>query len=271
MKCVRVQEDDWTWVCDCPLQDQIRELPRLGPSEDSFLGAKGKEERHTMAMKTPDRKRMETSLNKAAEALADSTQLPMRSQTTGAITPQVNLIVAAAVGPGGLEPGGSLKFNLELLPRKPWVIGVDGHLPWRLPLDLKAWFKPKTLAAPGQTMVMGRKTFEGMGKLEGRRHIIMTRQPDYQVEGCHVVHTTDEVMGLCGPGTELMVIGGGDIYKLFLPLASRIYLTLIRGDVEGDTFLDPIDASVWKEVDRKEPPPNPRRTLPFAWLTLERR
>lgn len=267
MKCVRVSEDDWTWVCDCPLQAHFRELPKLEPSEDSFLGAK-EEERHTMAMKTPDRERMETSLNKAAAEIANATQPPMmRSRKTGAVTPMVSLILAAAAPPGD----GKSPFNLNLVPQIPWAIGKDGRLPWRLPLDLKAWFKPKTLSAPGRTMVMGRKTFESMGQLEGRRHIILTRQPDYQASGCYVVHTVEDAVRLCDPGMELMVIGGAEIYKLFLPLASRIYLTLIRGWVEADTYVDPIDPKVWKEICREEPPPNPKRPLDFAWLTLEKR
>jgi dihydrofolate reductase len=112
------------------------------------------------------------------------------------------------------------------------VIGRDGGLPWRIPADLKR-FKAMTMGKP---MVMGRKTFESFpGPLPGRRHIVLTRDPDWQAEGAEVAHTVDEAIVLAGEVPEIAVIGGAQIFEQFLDRADRVEVTVIWKDFDGDT------------------------------------
>jgi dihydrofolate reductase len=113
------------------------------------------------------------------------------------------------------------------------IIGADGGLPWRLPSDLKR-FKETTLGKP---IIMGRKTWEGLPRkpLPGRVNIVVTRQSSFAAEGAVVVGSVADALARAGEASEVCVIGGGEIYRMFLPLADRIYLTLVDADVEGDT------------------------------------
>ena len=145
------------------------------------------------------------------------------------------------------------------------VIGRDGKLPWHLPADLKR-FKALTM---GSTMVMGRKTFESLpGLLPGRRHIVLTHDPGWRAEGAEVVHSVDEALAVAGDG-PLSVIGGAEIFALFLPMADRIELTEVLADVEGDTAMpDPRDGEDWREVWSEGHPGETDRP-PFRFVTLE--
>ena len=144
------------------------------------------------------------------------------------------------------------------------TIGRDGTLPWHIPVDLRR-FKALTIGKP---MIMGRKTFESFpGPLPGRRHIVLTRDPDWRAEGAEVVHTVDHALALAGDG-EVAVIGGAEINALFLPLATRVELTEVHADIPGDTFMPPLGAS-WSEVFREEHPAADGRPA-FAFVTLRR-
>jgi dihydrofolate reductase len=123
------------------------------------------------------------------------------------------------------------------------VIGRDGKLPWHIPADLKR-FKALTM---GSVMVMGRKTFESLpGLLPGRRHVVLTRDPLWHAQGAEVAHSTEEALRLA-QGEPVSVIGGADIFGLFLPIADRIELTEVLADVPGDTFIpDPRDGGNWR-------------------------
>ncbi len=147
------------------------------------------------------------------------------------------------------------------------VIGRDGGLPWHIPADLKR-FKRLTM---GSAMVMGRRTFDSLpGLLLGRRHIVLTRNRDWSVPGVEVVHDLDQALG-AARGEPLSVIGGGDLFKLFLPLADSIELTEVLADVEGDTFIDdPRALGRWAEVAREEHPAADGQPA-FRFVTLERR
>ena len=113
------------------------------------------------------------------------------------------------------------------------VIGREGELPWRLSDDLKH-FKAITMGKP---IVMGRKTWESIGRpLPGRQNIVITRQAGFVAAGCDVVSSTAEAVTTAGDVAEIMVIGGSDIYALFLPQAQRVYLTRVHAEVEGDAF-----------------------------------
>ena len=127
------------------------------------------------------------------------------------------------------------------------VIGRDGALPWHLPADLRR-FKALTIGDP---MIMGRKTFESLpGLLPGRRHIVLTRSPDWRAEGAEVVRDVPEALRAAGE-PRVSVIGGADIFRLFLPLADRIELTEVHARPEGDTFMEPFDVVQWREVARE--------------------
>lgn len=146
------------------------------------------------------------------------------------------------------------------------VIGRDNALPWHLPADLKR-FKAITM---GGAMVMGRKTFESLpGLLPGRRHLVLTRDPDWAAEGAEVVHSVGEAIQAAGDN-RLYVIGGAEIFALFLPLAQTIELTEVLEDVEGDTHVpDPREDHHFVETLREEWPSVDGRP-PFAFVTLER-
>lgn len=124
------------------------------------------------------------------------------------------------------------------------VIGKDGKLPWHLPEDLK-YFKEKTLGYP---IIMGRKTFEGLGKpLPGRENIILTRDPNYAAESCTVYNSPTQIAVRSDVG---FVIGGAELIQEFLPTSEFLYVTMIDHDFEGDTFIGDIKWSKWEQVYR---------------------
>ncbi|MCB2076491.1 MAG: dihydrofolate reductase [Novosphingobium sp.] len=149
------------------------------------------------------------------------------------------------------------------------TIGNKGALPWRLPADLKR-FKALTMGQDGmgRPMIMGRATFESLpGLLPGRRHIVLTRNSDWTAGGAESVHTVGDALALAGEG-EVMVIGGAEIYGLFLPLAHRIELTEVHADYEGDTHMHAPGAE-WRETAREEHAATGDRPA-FAFVTLVR-
>lgn len=126
------------------------------------------------------------------------------------------------------------------------VIGKDGKMPWHLPADLRR-FKQLTMNRP---MIMGRKTFDSLpALLQDRRHIVLTRDKTWEEEGAEVVHSVEEALRRAN-GPHAMVIGGAEIYRLFLPLATRIELTHVHLDAAGDASIDYPDADIWQEVAR---------------------
>ena len=129
------------------------------------------------------------------------------------------------------------------------VIGVQGELPWRLSGDLQR-FKALTMGKP---IVMGRLTFESIGRpLPGRQNIVISRQADYEADGCDVVQSVDAAIAAAADAEEIMIIGGSHIYQEFLPRADRIYLTRVQVELEGDAYLPEIDMSNWVEAKREE-------------------
>lgn len=147
------------------------------------------------------------------------------------------------------------------------VIGRDGGLPWRLPADLKR-FKALTLGPDGggQPMIMGRKTFEGFpAPLPGRRHIVLTRDRDWCADGAEVVHSVDDALALAGD--DAWVIGGAEVFALFLGRADRIELTEVHCDAEGDVSVPPFAG--WREVARADHSAGGERPA-YSFVTLER-
>ena len=145
------------------------------------------------------------------------------------------------------------------------VIGKEGTLPWHLPADLKR-FKQLTMGKP---MIMGRKTFESFPRpLPGRRHIVLTRDRTWRADGAEVAHDPAQALALAGKG-PLSVIGGADIFHLFMTRADAIELTEVHDDPAGDTWMDAPDATTWREVAREDHPALDGRPA-YSFVRLER-
>ena len=146
------------------------------------------------------------------------------------------------------------------------VIGRDGTLPWRISADLKR-FKRLTM---GSAMIMGRRTFDSLpGLLPGRRHIVLTRDRGWSADGAEVAHSVDEALALAG-SEPVSVIGGAEIFELFLRHADRMELTEVHGDIPGDTVMaDPRSEGTWREVAREDHAAE-GDTPAFSFITLDR-
>ncbi len=149
------------------------------------------------------------------------------------------------------------------------VIGNKNKIPWRIPADMK-YFKSRT---KGNVVVMGRKTFESLGKpLPDRVNIVITHQEDFHPEGAFVVSTMEAALRKAKqfPGKEIFIIGGGEIYLQSLELADRIYLTRIHQHFEGDTFFPELPASKWKIVSNESHQPDEKNPHPYSFITYAR-
>jgi dihydrofolate reductase len=144
------------------------------------------------------------------------------------------------------------------------TIALEGDVPWKISADLKR-FKRLTMGLP---MIMGRKTFDSLpGLLPGRRHIVLTRQVGWQAPGAEVAHSLDQALELAGPG-DVAVIGGNDIFELFMPLATRLEITEIHENTGGDVFMA-APGPEWRELARDEHPAQGNDPA-YAFVTLER-
>jgi dihydrofolate reductase len=149
-------------------------------------------------------------------------------------------------------------------------IGKDNALPWRLSSDLRR-FRELTM---GHHIVMGRKTFESIGKpLAGRTIIIVTHQPHYDAAGCLVAHSIDDALRLAEQRgeTNLFVGGGAEVYSATLNRCDKLYLTEVDADVDADTFFQAIDEARWVEEQSERHEPDERNQYPFTFRTLVRR
>jgi dihydrofolate reductase len=148
------------------------------------------------------------------------------------------------------------------------VIGRGNRLPWRLPADLRR-FKALTL---GKYVLMGRKTYESIGKaLPGRTNLVLSRSPAFAPSDCTVVAGIDAARAAAGDRAALMVIGGAEIYRQCLPLSVRIHLTLVHTAIEGgDAFFDGWRGPQWRESSRERHEADDKNSYPFSFVTLER-
>ncbi len=150
------------------------------------------------------------------------------------------------------------------------VIGLHGQLPWRLPADLR-WFKRHTLGHP---VLMGRKTWDSLGRpLPGRANLVVSRQAELTLPGAHVF--TDVAAALAyarqlDGGEEVFGIGGGELYRLLLPIADRVLLTRVQATVAGDTFFPELREAEWREESRELHPADERHAYAFSFLDLRR-
>jgi dihydrofolate reductase len=141
------------------------------------------------------------------------------------------------------------------------VIGARNGMPWHLPEDF-AYFKRTTMGHP---MVMGRKTFDSIGRaLPGRRSIVITRRPDWSHPDVETAHSLAEALSLAGPADEVFVVGGGEVYAEAMPYAHRLLVTEVDQEPDGDVHFPPIDPAAWGETSREQ-------RDGFAWVTYDRR
>lgn len=147
------------------------------------------------------------------------------------------------------------------------LIGKNNGLPWHLPADL-AYFKSVTMAKP---IMMGRKTFDSIGRpLPGRQNIVLTRS-DAEIEGVTVVHSIKEAISAAGDAEEVMVIGGSAIYELVLPEVQRMYLSFIDGEFEGDAWFPEFNDKDWEIIDEKEQEPDEKNGHACRFVTYQRK
>ncbi|QKJ30549.1 dihydrofolate reductase [Mucilaginibacter mali] len=147
------------------------------------------------------------------------------------------------------------------------AIGKNNQLLWHLPNDLKH-FKRIT---SGHTVIMGRKTYDSVGRpLPNRRNIIITRQ-NIEIPGCEVVGSVDEAIALCAGEEEVFIVGGAEIYKLAMPQTDRIYLTIVHQSFNADAYFPQIDDNEWAETEREDHGTDEKHAIPYSFITLQRR
>ena len=147
------------------------------------------------------------------------------------------------------------------------VIGKDNKMPWHLPADLR-FFKKTTMGKP---IIMGRKTWESLGRLlPGRQHIVVTRNKDYSAEGVEIVHSTGAALKQASSADEAVIIGGFFLYQSMLPLTDRLYLTEIDAEFEGDTFFPHWNRDEWKVMSSDSHPADEKNPFPYKFTVYER-
>ncbi len=148
------------------------------------------------------------------------------------------------------------------------VIGIENRLPWNLPADMK-WFRQQTLGKP---VLMGRKTYDSIGKpLPGRRNIIISRDSTLTLEGCEVVNTIETALERCSTVDEVMIIGGASFYQQTLPQADLLYLTLVHANIKGDAYFPPLNPTEWHEIARIDHPADAQNCFSYSFTVLERK
>jgi len=148
------------------------------------------------------------------------------------------------------------------------VIGIENRLPWKLPADMK-WFRQNTMGKP---IIMGRLTFESFGAkpLPGRRNIIISRNPSYAADGIDVYTALEDALQSTRGNEETMIIGGMSLYKQALPLADRLYMTLVHTDVEGDAWFPEFDLHNWQEIARSDFPADEKNPHAYSFIVLDK-
>ncbi len=166
-------------------------------------------------------------------------------------------------------PGtGMTRTSIIVAMAKNRVIGANNTLPWHLPADLKH-FKALTM---GHHMIMGRKTFESIGRaLPGRITVVVTRNTDYFVPDVIVVNSLEAAISACGDDQEIFVIGGAELYRQAIDLADRIYLTEIDADISGDTHFTEFDRMLWHETERESHAPDAKNVHAYHFVMYDRK
>lgn len=148
------------------------------------------------------------------------------------------------------------------------VIGSGNQLPWRLSADLK---RVKALTM-GHHLIMGRKTYESIGRpLPGRTNVIITRNGSFAPQGCVVVNSLQAALDMAKDDTEVFVFGGGEIFREALPLVDKIYMTVVHCTLDGDTHFPPLDPTEWTELERQEFMADEKNQYDYSFVTLQRK
>jgi dihydrofolate reductase len=161
-----------------------------------------------------------------------------------------------------------MKISLIVAMASNRVIGIDNQLPWHLSADLKR-FRQITMGSP---IVMGRKTYESIGRpLPGRTNVIISRDPAYKQEGCLVFNDIETAIGsCCQKFREIFVIGGSELYRSVLPMADALYVTLIHKEFSGDVFFPEIDARQWAEAAREDIDDDPDADFSYSFIKYKK-
>ncbi len=147
------------------------------------------------------------------------------------------------------------------------LIGKDNDLPWKLSADLQ-YFKRVTMGKP---LVMGRKTHESIGRpLPGRKNIVITKDARFTAQGCVVVNSIAAALEECADVEEVMVMGGASLYEQFLPIATKLYLTKVHADLEGDTWFPEWDERQWREVEREDHLADEKNQFDYSFVLYEK-
>jgi dihydrofolate reductase len=149
-----------------------------------------------------------------------------------------------------------------------WAIGKDNQLLWHISDDLKRFKRITT----GHQVIMGKKTYESLPfrPLKNRTNIVITDDPDEKFEGCITVYSIEEALEYCNDEKESFIIGGGSVYRQFLPYANKLYITLVEKDYEADTFFPVIDFSTWKLIQKEERGPDDKNDFSYSFLVYEK-
>ena len=148
------------------------------------------------------------------------------------------------------------------------TIGLNNRLPWHIPADLKR-FKSLTM---GHHLIMGRKTFDSIGKLlPGRTTVVVTRNPVLKIEGCIMAYSLEDAISACAGDDEIFIVGGAELYALAMPLVDTIYLTEIRQDVAGDAHFPEFDKKQWQELAREQCSQETPQALEYHFVTYGRK
>lgn len=160
------------------------------------------------------------------------------------------------------------KISLIVAVAQNGIIGTGGTMPWHITEDF-AHFKAVTL---GHSVIMGRKTYESIGRpLPRRRNIVITRNSELSIEGCEMATSLEGALAMCEGEEEVFIIGGGEIYRQAMPLAHKLYITHVGISAEGDTRFPEIDPTIWREVSREEFAQGKEFDHPFSFVDYERR
>ncbi len=160
-----------------------------------------------------------------------------------------------------------MKISLIVAMASNRTIGLNKQMPWHLSADLRT-FKKITMGHP---IIMGRKTFESIGKaLPGRRNIIISRNTEYHRDGCDVFQDIDDAFSACVNEDEIFIIGGATLYDVILPRCQRLYITLIHKEFDGDTFFPAFNPQDWEEIERTDISDDESVDFDYSFVTLQR-
>ncbi len=174
---------------------------------------------------------------------------------------------AEAWGQPNKFPFAAMRLSLIVAMSENRVIGRNGQLPWRLSADLRR-FKRLTM---GHHIIMGRRTFESIGRLlPGRTMVVVTRQTDYQAGEAMVAHGVEEALRLAAGDEQAFIIGGGEVYRQTLPAVDRIYMTLVHTQVQGDAFFPELQLDDWQPVEQSQHPADEGNEYEYSFLVYDR-